>query len=202
MKDRYVVNIGLFGGTFNPVHYGHLKMAEAARKEYKLEVVYFIPCGIPPHKLKQDLLPGMTRYKLVKKAIAKKRCFEVLDIEIKKKKLCYTYDTVKKISTVGLGRDLDLYFLLGQDEFENLQTWKKPNELAQMVTFLVLPRCRMRSRPCRSGSCPSRPTTITPPKIQNLKWFLVHTKPINISSSEIRSIHNNLNQLHYRKPAD
>lgn len=186
--------IGLFGGTFNPIHIGHIKMAEAARKEYKLQVVYFIPCGIPPHKLKQDLLPGMTRYKLVKKAIAKKRHFEVLDIEIKKKKPCYTYETIKKISA-GLGPDPDLYFLLGQDEFENLQTWKNPNELAKIVTFLVLPRCSDMPRYVTVSS-------IKTPKIRNLKWFPVHTKPINISSSEIRSIHNNLNQLHYHKPAD
>src|SRR3989338_4477384 len=88
--------IGLFGGTFNPIHYGHLKMAEATRKEYKLDIVYFIPCGTPPHKSKKDLLPAKKRLELVKKAIKGKKYFKVLDVEIKKKKPCYTIDTVKE----------------------------------------------------------------------------------------------------------
>ena len=91
MKEKH---IGLFGGTFNPIHIGHIKMAEAARKEYKLDVVYFSPCGIPPHKLKKDLLPGEKRYTLIQKAIKGKKYFKVLDIEIIKKKPCYTIDTI------------------------------------------------------------------------------------------------------------
>src|SRR3990167_8941860 len=78
--------IGLFGGTFNPIHIGHIKMAEAAKKEYKLNCVYFIPCGIPPHKPKEKMLPAKLRYSLVKEAIKGKKYFEVLDIEIRKKK--------------------------------------------------------------------------------------------------------------------
>ena len=167
-----MVNIGLFGGTFNPIHHGHLKMAEAARKEYKLDVVYFIPCGIPPHKPKKDLLPAKERLELIKKAIKGKKYFKILDIEIKKKKPCYTIDTVKKFVGVYCSKPLQVYFLLGQDEFEDLRSWNKPNELAKMVTFLVLPRL-------------SREIKL--PKVKNLKWFKVHTKLINISSSEIRT---------------
>ena len=172
MKYKHKKKIGIFGGTFNPIHHGHLKMAEAARKEYKLSCVYFIPCGVPPHKPKKDLLPAKKRFELVKKTIKGKKYFKVLDIEIKKKKPCYTIDTIREI-LVGVGRDqhLQSYFLIGQDEFENLYTWNKANELAKTVTFLVLPR----------GS-----KKVKLPKVKNLKWFKVHTKPINISSSEIR----------------
>ncbi|OGI20457.1 MAG: nicotinate (nicotinamide) nucleotide adenylyltransferase [Candidatus Melainabacteria bacterium RIFCSPHIGHO2_02_FULL_34_12] len=162
--------IGLFGGTFNPIHNGHLQMADKALKEYKLSKVYFIPCGIPPHKKIKDLLPAKLRYKLVKDAIKGKKYFKVLDIEVKKKKPCYTIDTVKTL--VGTSRDWSLlYFLIGQDEFENLKTWNKPNELAKLVTFLVLPRSLKK---------------IKPPKIKNLQWSPVHTKLIDISSTEIR----------------
>ena len=167
-----VKKIGLFGGTFNPIHIGHIKMAEAARKEYKLDVVYFIPCGIPPHKSKKDLLPAKKRFELVKKAIRGKIYFKILDIEIKKKKPCYTVDTICELF-VGKGRDpsLQAFFLIGQDEFEKLHTWNKTNQLAKLVTFLVLPRL---------------PKKIKLPNIKKLKWHLVHTKPINISSTEIR----------------
>ncbi|OGI08449.1 MAG: nicotinate (nicotinamide) nucleotide adenylyltransferase [Candidatus Melainabacteria bacterium RIFCSPLOWO2_12_FULL_35_11] len=159
--------IGIFGGTFNPVHHGHLKMAEAARKEYKLSCIYFIPCGIPSHKQKKDLLPAKTRYKLIKKALKGKKYFKVLDIEIKKKKPAYTIDTILSLQS----NDVKLFFLIGQDEFEKLHTWNKANKLAKLVTFLVLPRHSKK---------------IKLPKVKKLKWFKVHTKPINISSTEIR----------------
>lgn len=147
-------------------------MAEAARKEYNLSYVYFIPCGIPPHKPKFKLLPGKLRYKLVKEAIKGKKYFKVLDIEIKKRKPAYTIDTIKRLKSLPLtAYHLLLFFLIGQDEFENLHTWEKANGLAKLVTFLVLPRLKRR---------------IKPPKIKNLKWHQVHTKPINISSTEIR----------------
>ena len=192
---RNDMHIGLFGGTFNPIHHGHLKMAEAARKEYKLKVVYFIPCGAPPHKPKKDLLPAKKRLELVKKAIKGKKYFKVLDIEIKKKTKAYTIDTIMslrgalvtkqshnryEIASSALSEpprnDVKLYFLIGQDEFEKLHTWDKANQLAKLITFLVLPRLLEN----RKG----KPMCL--PKIKNLKWHLVHTKPINISSSEIR----------------
>ena len=146
-------------------------MAEAARKEYKLSSVYFIPSGIPPHRTK-DLYPVKLRYEMVSKAIKDKTYFKVLDIEIKKKKKAYTIDTIKQFCVGAYcSKPLLLYFLIGADEFENLKKWKSPNELAKMVTFLVLPR-------------PEEKVKI--PKIKSLKWHTVHTKPVNISSTEIR----------------
>ena len=174
------MQVGLFGGTFNPIHIGHIKMVEAARKEYKLDVVYFIPCGVPPHKSKKDLLPAKKRYQLVKKAVKEKKYFKVLDIEIKKRKPCYTIDTIREIRGQKAEKRRKashlpslishLYFLIGQDEFEKLHTWNKPKQLAKLVTFLVLPRGKKKPKS----------------KIKNIKWHLVHTKPINISSTEIR----------------
>ena len=160
--------LGLFGGTFNPIHIGHIKMAEAARREYKLSCVYFIPCGVPPHKPKKGLLPAKLRHELVKKAIKGKKYFKVLDIEIKKKTPCYTVDTIRRLAPSPHRR---LFFLIGQDEFEKLHTWTKPNELAKLVIFLVLPRGKK---------------NIKLPKVKNLKWHMVHTKPIDVSASEIR----------------
>ncbi len=168
--------IGIFGGAFNPINIGHLKMAEAARKEYKLNVVYFIPCGIPPHKPKKDLLPAKLRYELVKKMIKGKKYFDVLDIEIKKKKPAYTIETIKELVRKKFHNVL--YFLIGADEFEKLHTWNKPNTLAKLVVFLVLPRHLTPSA--------SKQKLLKLPKIKELNWHLVHTKPINISSTEIR----------------
>ncbi len=164
--------IGLFGGTFNPVHIGHIKMAEAASKEYKLSCVYFIPCGIPPHKQKKDLLPAKERLELIELAIKQKKHFKALDIEINKKRPCYTVDTVKELIMSNLLPSASrLYFLIGQDEFENLHTWRNIKKLVKLVTFLVLPRYIH---------------TVKPPKIKDLQWSFVHTKLISISSTEIR----------------
>ena len=170
--------IGLFGGTFNPIHYGHIKMAEAARKEYKLDIVYFIPCGTPPHKLKKDLLPAKKRFDLLKEAIKGEKYFKVLDVEIKKKTKAYTINTVKQFLGIYSNKSLkiQLYFLIGKDEFENLHTWKNFKELAKMVTFLVLPRKSKKTKEKKSLKT----------KIPSLKFKFVHTKPIDISSTEIR----------------
>lgn len=162
--------IGLFGGTFNPIHFGHIEMAENARKKFKLDIVYFIPNGNPPHK-KKDLLPAKKRYSLVKKAIEKKKYFEVLDVEIKEKKQAYTVNTVKKLTENPDLFSCHLFFLIGQDAFEKLNTWKKPDELAKLVQFIVFPRGENK---------------IAPPNIKNLKWKLLKVKPINISAKEIR----------------
>ena len=177
VKSRSRKKIGIFGGTFNPIHYGHLLMAGAAKKEFKLSYVYFIPCGIPPHKRKEKLLPAKLRYEMTKKAIKGKKYFKILDIEIKKKKPSYTIDTILSLQKAikhgrsNLSKNTRLYFLIGADEFEKLSTWTRPNELAKLVQFLVLPR-------------PDK--NIKTPKIKNLNWNLIHTKPINISSSDIR----------------
>ncbi len=168
------VRIGLFGGTFNPIHNGHIKMAETARKQFKLNYIYFIPCGIPPHRTK-DLYPVKLRYEMVLQAIKGKTYFKVLDIEIKKKKPAYTIETVKELINKKYFtiRNLksEIFFLIGADEFENLKKWKYPEKLAKIVIFLVLPRPEEK---------------IKAPKIKGLKWHMVHTKPVNISSTEIR----------------
>lgn len=176
LKSKIKKYIGLFGGTFNPIHYGHLKMARAAQKKFKLDVVYFIPNGNPPHR-KKDLLPAKKRYDLVKKAIKGKKHFEVLDIEIKKRKPSYTIDTIKELLQSTIHDPRFTFFLIGQDAFEKLDTWKKIDELVKLVEFIVFPRRDLR---------PQVSTKYRIPKIKNLKYHLLKVKPINISGSEVR----------------
>lgn len=162
-----MISIGIFGGTFNPIHIGHIKMAKAALKQFKLEKIYFIPCGIPPHKSPKKMLPAKLRYRLIKDALKKNKHFEVLDIEIKKKKECYTVDTIKKLKSNPKFQTSRFYFLIGQDEFEKLYTWKGAKELVKLVTFIVLPRKIKRKK-------------------VKAKHYLLKTKPIDISSTDIR----------------
>ncbi|MBI3308942.1 MAG: nicotinate (nicotinamide) nucleotide adenylyltransferase [Candidatus Melainabacteria bacterium] len=190
--SKLKARVGLFGGTFNPIHIGHIKMAEAARKQFELDKIYFIPNGIPPHKPNKGLLPAKLRYKLVEKGVSKlnkgtrdkgqgtkNKPFGILDLEIKSKKPSYTLDTIKKLRgrkySLLIPHPSLLFFLIGQDEFEKLHTWNKASELAKLVTFIVLPRSS------RSSSSKTQN-----PKIKDLKWHLLKTKPIDISSTEIR----------------
>lgn len=165
--------IAIFGGTFSPIHKGHLMMAETARKKNKIDEVWFIPCGNPPHRQNKGLLPPSLRYKLVKSEIKGKKHFKALDIEIKKKTKSYTYQTVKKlISKYRLTPDkYELFFIVGQDEFEKLHTWKCPAKLSELVEYIVLPREKKK---------------IVKPNVRKIKWKRLVAKKINISAEEIR----------------
>lgn len=169
---KRVKKIGIFGGTFNPIHVGHIKMAEKALKRFKLDLIYFIPCGIPPHKSQKDLLPAKLRFEMVKKSIEKNEHFKISNIEIKKRKKSYTYDTVlalrKKMKSEH--KAIELYFILGQDQFEKLDSWYKVDELVSMINFIVLKRGKKEKMP----------------RVEGLVYFMLNTKQINISSEKIR----------------
>ena len=207
---NFQFKIGLFGGTFNPIHIGHIKMAEAARKEYKLSVVYFIPCGVPPHKSKKDLLSAKIRYELVKKAIKGKKYFKVLDIEIKKKKPAYTIDTIKML--MGLTQSSQggypslrippsVYLRSGYPPLLTIlrKSWLNKKFFPHFFFFLIgqdefekLHTWNKASELAKMVTFLVLPRTkkgfkrFKLPKIRNLKWSLVHTKTIDISASEIR----------------
>ncbi len=125
--------IGIFGGTFNPIHSGHLMIAEFLREELKLDKVLFIPTGNPPHK---DLnVSAIDRYKMVKRAIKTNDKFEVTDIETKRENLSYTVDTIRELKLIY--RNAKLYFLIGLDTLFQLRTWKKIDELSKEIDFAV-----------------------------------------------------------------
>ncbi len=129
--------IALFGGTFDPVHTGHLIIAEKAREEFNLEKVIFIPSNIPPHK-KKVYASSLHRYNMVKIAIEDNPFFEISDIEIKKKEPSYTYVTVIRMKKIY--PDYKIFFIIGQDSLFELPQWYKAKELIKEITFLVAKR--------------------------------------------------------------
>jgi len=130
--------IGIFGGTFDPIHLGHLIVAQQAAEKLGLDQVLFIPAGKPPHKGGEKLSPARDRYQMVRLAVRGHRLFKVSDIEIKSKKSSYTVNTLKalksKYKTAGL------FLLLGLDQAVLLSTWKEPQELFELATVCVLSR--------------------------------------------------------------
>ncbi len=132
------MKICIFPGTFNPIHDGHLKMAEYALKKHNFDKVIFIPAYIPPHKNVDKNLANH-RLNMVKLAVSKEPKFEVSDIEYSSENKSYTINTVQKIIEKFNIKE-KLNFIIGTDAFINLKNWYKPEELKKLVHFIVFPR--------------------------------------------------------------
>ena len=133
-----VQKLGILGGTFNPVHYGHLAAAEEIRDRLKLDRVLFIPSFIPPHKHEEDVPPAVHRMEMVRLAVANNPAFEASDIEIRRGGRSYTVDTIESLQNVY--PDAELYFITGLDSFLEIQTWHNWERLLSECRFVVLSR--------------------------------------------------------------
>lgn len=131
------MKIGILGGTFNPIHLGHLRIAEEARERLGLDRVIFIPAGIPPLK-NRDIAPARHRLRMTKLAVAGNRFFSVLDIECAKPGKSFTVETLELLARRHAGATL--YFLTGIDAFLDLPHWKSPGRLLQLAHFVILSR--------------------------------------------------------------
>ena len=134
MKRR----LGIFGGTFNPIHLGHLLTAQDALEQLKLERVIFIPSARPPHKAVDKLAGARDRLRMIKLAIRGSERFEVDDIEIKRGGRSYSVDTLTELDR----RDprADFYFIIGADSLRELHLWREVQRLVTLCTFVTVPR--------------------------------------------------------------
>lgn len=133
------LKLGLFGGSFNPIHNGHLALAGHVLDKLQLDRVLFMPTGDPPHKRDGSLAPATHRYEMVRLAIADRPAFGLSDMEIRRIGKSYTIDTVQTLQH-QFGSSTDLYLLIGLDAFLDLPNWKDPRELLRRCRFVVVPR--------------------------------------------------------------
>ncbi len=131
--------IGIMGGTFDPIHYGHLIAAEEARQIFCLDKVIFIPAKIPPHKLGHDISDPEHRYRMVLLATLDNPLFEVSRIEIDREGVSYSVDTVRELRN-ELEEKTELFFITGVDIVADLKTWKDPELLLSMCSFIAVSR--------------------------------------------------------------
>lgn len=124
---------GIFGGSFNPIHYGHLMICEYIKEEMGLDKVIFIPTGNPPHKELE--LSAEDRYEMVRLAISPNPDFEISDIETTRVNMSYTVDTIRELKKIY--KEEKLYFLIGLDSLFQLKTWMKIGDLSQEIEFVV-----------------------------------------------------------------
>ncbi len=129
------LRIGLFGGSFDPVHNGHIGLAKAARDEFRLDKVIFIPAKCPPHKLKKNLAPAGVRLKMLSAAVKPYKYFAISRYETGRKPATYTYQTVGHFKKLYPGAKL--FFIIGMDSLAELKTWKNIGRLTKQLVFIA-----------------------------------------------------------------
>jgi nicotinate-nucleotide adenylyltransferase len=132
-------SIAIFGGTFNPIHFGHLIVAEEIRAKYNLDKIIFVPNHLPPHKEPSDLIEAKLRLTMVNLATVSNPCFEVSDYEIEKGGKSFTIDTIKHFRQV-YGTKNNIYFIVGADMLSEITSWKNVEELLKICRFIAVPR--------------------------------------------------------------
>lgn len=130
--------IGVFGGTFNPIHLGHLIAAQEVLYKMKLDKIVFMPSGDPPHKSNYFLASAMDRLEMVKLAVEGNKNFTVSDMEIKRSGKTYTYDTLIELHKIYYGNKF--YFIVGFDALKEMHTWKKAEELFKLTDLIAVNR--------------------------------------------------------------
>ena len=188
--------IGLLGGTFDPVHNGHLAVANHVLESLGLDAIWFIPAALPPHKAGladgQHISSFAHRLAMLERAIAENSSFVISDIEAKRSAPSYSIDTIK-ILISQIGDQADLYFVIGADAFLEIDTWKRYKDLPTLVNFVVISRPTF--SPDKVGEVILRNFAGYAYDSSHETWsaqqskgsfILQHMKPVPISSTEIR----------------
>lgn len=170
-------NTGILGGTFDPIHFGHLAIAEEARHRLELSRVVFVPAGQPWLKVNREITPAEHRKKMIELAISGKPYFELSTVEIERQGPSYTVDTLYDLQK-NLGMKVKLFLILGWDSLNELPKWHNPADLLKICRLVAFTR-----------------TTSNPPNLESLEvsvpgvknsTVLLDMKPVDISSTDIR----------------
>lgn len=131
--------VGVFGGTFDPIHIGHLIIAEEVRTRLELDQMVFVPAGLPPHKFGQPVTDVRERLEMVRLAIAGNPCFSISRMDIDRLGPSYSVDMVR-LFLDGWGADTEVYFVMGADSLAELPTWRQPDRLMRLCRIVVVGR--------------------------------------------------------------
>lgn len=198
------MKIGILGGTFNPIHLAHLRVAKEVCQKFKLDKIFLIPSAIPPHKISHNVADSKDRLEMIRLAIKPYSNFEVSDLEIQRSGFSYTIDTLAYFNSSAWAND-SIFFILGIDAFLEIHTWKSYSKLFDLASMIVL------NRPCsefnlfyswQNTDALNAFETYIKSKIstryifnQNKKFyqhpskkniFCCHVRPLDISSTDIR----------------
>jgi len=166
------IKIGLFGGSFDPIHNGHLQLANWTQKKLFLNRVIFIPAAIPPHKQHLTLTESKHRYRMVQIAVANQPGFEISGIEIEKNGISYTIDTIEYYRDQYSPLKQNVFLIIGADSLIDFPNWKDPDKILRSCQLVVLQR-------------PDVNLDSALPKFKNHS-IILKSPLINISATEIR----------------
>ncbi len=185
--------IGLLGGTFDPIHFGHLLLAVHSYEELELDRVIFIPSRLPPHK-SEPVAEAADRLEMVRLALADDDRFLVCDCELGRAEPSYTIETVRELQS-SLGSDAHLFWLIGSDMVGDLPSWHKIGELVELIEIIVVGRAGQ-AEPDYSALEP----TLTAEQIKRLRAQGIKLPLIDISSTAIRERIGAGQSVHYLLP--
>jgi nicotinate-nucleotide adenylyltransferase len=193
------MRLGIFGGTFDPVHYGHLLLAESCREALKLDAVWFMPTAVPPHKQQRELAPAVVRCEMLELAVAGHAGFSVCNYEIERGGVNYTVDTLAHIQAEDPARQL--FFLMGADSLRDLPTWKEPARLCELAVPVIV--CRAGAEPASAGETldwRGLERLISAERLEIVRKHQVPMTRIDLSSSDIRARVAEGRTIRYRSP--
>ena len=205
---------GLFGGTFNPIHTGHLRIANEIRERFSLDSVIFIPTGIPPHKDKNTVINPAHRLRMVELAVAPYKYFTVSSIEIYREGFSYSIDTVRALQN-ELGESAELFFITGIDAFLDIRTWKDADKLLKLCNFIVIQRPGYGFAGLKRIGLPALQDVssselesldkgerfeLSVPLTEKYSLYLQHITPCDISSTELRRLIHDSKEVKYLLP--
>lgn len=184
-------NVGIMGGTFNPIHMGHLIIAEKAREQFHLDEVLFMPSGMPYMKNEKDVLPKNIRTEMTRLAIEDNPFFDISTLEVDKEGITYTYETLEQLRSYN--ESTEYYFIMGADSLWKLEDWKEPQKIFANCHVLAAGR-------------ENRSLTELEEQVAHLKdkynasIFLLESSNIEISSTMIRNMVREGESIRYLVP--
>lgn len=158
------LRLGIFGGTFDPPHLGHLVVAQDVAELLRLDRFLFVPAGAPPHKTDRTVSPAPVRLAMVRALVAGNGAFEVSDLEVAREGPSYTVDTLARVREAHPGAEI--FFVMGADQAASLDTWRRPEEVSSLATLVVMDR---------GGS-----------EVSGVRFMSVSVTRVDISATEIR----------------
>ncbi|MDA1050813.1 MAG: nicotinate-nucleotide adenylyltransferase [Planctomycetota bacterium] len=185
--------LGVFGGSFDPIHYGHLLLAETCREQCRLDRVLLVPAAVPPHKRSQPMSSARDRIEIVRLGIGGHEQLAVSTIEIDRGGVSYTVDTLAAVAEQEPGSSL--FLLMGADSLKDLPTWREPQRLCELAVPLVVRRA---GSPEPDFS--SIRHLVTPARLEEIREHQVEMPIIELSSTEIRERVAAGRSIRYRTP--
>ncbi|WP_254508718.1 nicotinate-nucleotide adenylyltransferase [Anatilimnocola floriformis] len=187
------MKLGIFGGSFDPIHYGHLLLAESAREQLALDQVWFIPAAIAPHKQGKTATSAKQRIEMLELAIAGQSAFHISTIEIDRGGVSYTVDTLRAIHEQVAGAEL--YLLMGADSLADLLIWREPAAICELAWPVV---SRRADAPEPDFSALAQ--LVEPARLQTMESLRVQMPIIQFSSTDLRQRAAEGRSLRYRTP--